>query len=64
VDRIERQLQLTSITLTVQIALSEDNAQIRADIQSAIERAERACLISNAIHGNVQLMIQTEIVEK
>jgi|GEM_PF-4575847 len=60
VDRIERQLQLTAITLTVQIALPEDNAQIRADIQSAIERAERACLISNAIRGNVQLAVQTE----
>lgn len=60
VDRIERQLQLTSITLTVQVALQEDSAQIRADVQSAIERAERACLISNAIRGNVQLTIETE----
>jgi len=63
VDRIERQLHLASITLIPRITVAEDNSQIRQDIDAAIERAERACLISNAIRGNVELKIEAEIHE-
>lgn len=62
VDRIERQLHLTSITLKPRITVKEDSAQIRQDIQAAIERAESACLISNAIRGNVELKVEAEII--
>lgn len=62
VDRIERQLHLASITLKPRITIKEDTAQIRQDIQAAIERAESACIISNAIRGNVTLKVEAEIV--
>jgi len=59
VTRMERQLVLTSITLKPQITIVNDE-QIRQDVNAAIERAERACLISNAIRGNVELTIEAE----
>lgn len=61
VDRIERQLHLASITLKPRITVEKDTTQIRQDIKSAIERAERACLISNAIRGNVEIRVEEEV---
>jgi peroxiredoxin-like protein len=61
VDRIERQLHLASITLKPRITVKEDNDQIRQDIKAAIERAERACVISNAVRGNVKIVVEEEV---
>lgn len=57
VKRIERQLVLTSITLNPIITVVDDE-QVRQDVNAAIERAQRACLISNTIRGNVELNIE------
>jgi len=61
VQRIERQLVLTAITLHPQIAIDTDSEKTRQDIDAAIERAEQACLISNAIRGNVELKVEAQI---
>jgi len=60
VQRIERQLVLTAITLRPQITTDTD---ARQDIDAAIERAEQACLISNAIRGNVELKVEAQITD-
>lgn len=61
VNRIERQLVLSAITLYPQIVIDNDHQEIQSDIDAAIERSERACLISNAIRGNVKLQVEAEI---
>ena len=63
VQRIERQLVLTAITLHPQIAIDTDSEKTRQDIDAAIERAEQACLISNAIRGNVELKVEAQIAD-
>ena len=50
-----------SITLKPHKAVKEDNDQIRPDIKAAIERAERDCVISNAIRGNVEIVVEEEV---
>lgn len=60
VNRIERQLVLTSITLKPLLTIANDNETLRQDIDSAIERAKQACLISNSIRGNVELKVEVE----
>ena len=63
VQRIERQLVLTAITLHPQISIDTDSEKTRQDIDAAIERAEQACLISNAIRGNVELKVEAQIAD-
>ncbi len=63
VNRIERQLVLTAITLHPQIAIDNDSDKTRQDVNAAIERAEQACLISNAIRGNVELKVEADITD-
>jgi peroxiredoxin-like protein len=63
VQRIERQLVLTAITLHPQIAIDTDSEKTRQDIDAAIERAGQACLISNAIRGNVELKVEAQIAD-
>lgn len=57
VKRIDRQLVLTAITLQPSITIA-DNEQIKQDVYAAIQRAKSACLISNAIRGNVEVTIE------
>ena len=61
VQRIDRQLVLTAITLHPQITIDSDEDKTRQEITAAIERSEQACLISNAIRGNVELKIEAQI---
>ncbi|MEO6906373.1 MAG: OsmC family protein [Abditibacteriaceae bacterium] len=61
VNRIERQLVLTAITIHPQIAIDSDSEKTRQDVNAAIERSEQACLISNAIRGNVELKVEAVI---
>jgi peroxiredoxin-like protein len=61
VNRIERQLVLTSITLKPLLTIANDDEKIRQDIDAAIERTKQACLISNSIRGNVELKVEVEL---
>lgn len=61
VNRIRGTLVLTSITLKPLLTIADDNEKIRQDIDAAIERAKQACLITNAIRGNVEMKVEVEL---
>jgi peroxiredoxin-like protein len=56
-DRVDRVTQFTDITLRAQLTIPQDTSAEQA--QRALEKAERACLITNSLKATTRL--ETEI---
>jgi len=52
-------LQFTSITVKVKIGISSEDDRSR--VEKALKKAERACLITNSIHTDVNIKSETSI---
>ena len=61
-DRIERAMQFTHVTVTAHLAVPPGVDPHQARL--ALEKAERNCLISNSLKAAIELKAEVEIAEE